>query len=85
MSDRILKCGCSAQAKIKRPGEDWVEGCGVHMCSEFLEEQPNLEGRMAYCAYGRHGEKPSDPKLAFFEYRPNMPTDRYYCGCYGYD
>jgi len=30
-------------------------------------------------------ERPSSPKLAFFESRPGEPYDKFYCGCRGWD
>lgn len=30
-------------------------------------------------------ERPSDMRLAFFEYKPTKPFDTFYCGCGGWD
>lgn len=84
MNNMLMKCGCSANAKLK-VNEEWVDACAVHMCSDVHENPPNLDNRVAYCSYGRHAEKASNTKLAFFRYRPDKPTDEYYCGCYGWD
>lgn len=44
----------------------------------------DLSSRKMRCTYG-HDPVPSDARGAFFQYRPDMPTDSYYCGCRGWD
>ena len=81
MSATIMKCGCRAQGTTKIDGKD-VPVCVIHLCTEVMEEQPNLEGRKAECTYcGK--KKDSSADLPFFEYKPDSSTDRYYCGCIG--
>ena len=46
-------------------------------------------GRNMECRQCRRGEpcrceRPSSPKLAFFEHKPDLAYDRYYCGCWGW-
>jgi hypothetical protein len=61
--------------------------------SRVADERPSLEGRTMRCTYatGRDGKGhqpatvPSRWGAAFFEYRPDKATDRYYCGCWGWD
>jgi hypothetical protein len=85
MSNPIMKCGCAANATISVAGGAPLPGCGVHRCTEPHQDPPSLEGRTAFCAYGRHGERPSSTALAFFESHPDREHDVYYCGCFGWD
>lgn len=32
-----------------------------------------------------HSFAPSSTDLPFFEYQPTQPTDKYFCGCFGWD
>jgi hypothetical protein len=73
-----------AIAKMKKDGEIRPV-CPTHMCFEPAETIPDLKGRIAHCAYGKHAPRNSDLRLAFFEYCPERDYDRYYCGCYGWD
>lgn len=76
----LMACGCVAQATTPDGGP----ACGVHFESRRAETVPDLSGRTAVCSYG-HRPVPSALTLAFFEHRPHRDTDRYYCGCYGWD
>jgi hypothetical protein len=47
-------------------------------------------GRNMGCSKCRRGNPcqctvPSSPDLAFFEHKPNLAHDKYYCGCWGWD
>ena len=80
MTKPLLSCGCAANA-VNGNGKP---SCAIHFCTEIVPT-PNLENRTAICSYGKHAEVPSSTDLAFFEYMPNQPHDRYYCGCYGWE
>jgi hypothetical protein len=80
----MMKCGCSAQGTVSRPGQPAVVSCAVHACTDVADGTPDLTGRTAVCSYGGN-EVPSRPDLAFFQHCPNEKHDRYYCGCYGWD
>lgn len=89
MNITIMKCGCAANANCSSMGgikyDPPIPSCVIHDCIEPAENQPDLTGRMARCAYFSHCKsiQPSDPKeLAFFEYRgPGSPESRDICKC----
>lgn len=58
----------------------------VARCS-YYGSTPSGRNHSGPCKRGEpcHCEKPSSPDLAFFEYRPAEDTDRFYCGCWGWD
>lgn len=84
MENVLMQCGCRAQGKSKGKPVCVVH-LGLDPRAELIAETPKLEGRTAHCCYGTHGTVPSSLKLPFFEYRPESPQDRYYCGCHGWD
>lgn len=47
----------------------------------------NIRKSTHYGEYGKDGRSfaPSSPDLPFFEHKPDRDTDRYYCGCFGWD
>lgn len=62
--------------------------CAICGCAQVVKpvEAPTegLEGRRARCSdCGTTTE--SKWTLPFFKYQPEQDTDRYYCGCYGWD
>lgn len=81
----MMTCGCAAAGTLSINGGPAFVGCGIHSCTEVADSNPLLEGRTAMCSYGAHGETPSSPSLAFFQYTPGQKHDRYYCGCHGWD
>ena len=90
---KMMKCGHAAQA-VNGKGEPVCVICvGINPGATVVDDAPpSLAGRMAECSYRRpgpypenHRAVPSDPGLPFFEHRPDSPTDRYYCGCFGWD
>lgn len=52
---------------------------------EVVPHPPDLAGRIAECVYKCGSKRESNYNLAFFNHTPNLPTDNYYCGCYGWD
>jgi len=79
----VMACGCAGQSLLSGPGiVGSVRGCGVHWVTAPMAPKPSLEGRIATCAYGEHGAKPSSPDLAFFEYRgPGSRSAEDTCEC----
>ena len=84
MTKYLMACGCVAQGVIT--GTD-KPVCAIHDCLEVVREcegNEGLEGRKAVCSYGDNTVD-SRWNLPFFMHRPNMETDEYYCGCWGWD
>lgn len=84
MERPLMKCRHTATGTLQR------EGVGVPVCvscgvTEISEVTPDLENRIATCSYGCGSSSKSKLSLAFFEHLPDRETDRYYCGCYGWD
>lgn len=87
----IMKCGCVAFAySVNRETGEHTPCCFTHsgvidavgddIGKTIMRKQPNLDGRMAECAYGCGSMKPSSVKLAFFEYRgPDSPDSKRKC------
>lgn len=87
MKTKLMKCGHSANAIMT--GTDGIKRdccaiCAPHPTAFEEATTPNLDGRIALCAYCRK-EAPSNVDLPFFEYLPAKSNDRYYCGCRGWD
>jgi len=86
MTKPMMKCGHTANGKIN--GKPCCLICyGIKDgATEVAKESdlPNLEGRVAKCAYCENTQ-PSSFKLAFFEYKSNEKYDKYYCGCRGWN
>lgn len=78
----MMKCGHSANAtKNGKPA------CVICMGKPEAEQEavaPDLTGRVAKCGYCSNKQE-SRIGMAFFEYRPEEETDRFYCGCGGWD
>jgi hypothetical protein len=94
----MMRCGHAANATRDtvdgpKPCCAICAGIGGLGGDEVADERPSLEGRTMRCTYatGRDGKGhqpatvPSRWGAAFFEYRPDKATDRYYCGCWGWD
>ena len=85
MSKPLMKCGHVANAKDKEGKDVCVICVGIDPgATEVKDPNPKFEGRKAICATCGH-ETESRPELAFFEYRPLVINDLYYCGCRGWD
>lgn len=90
MERQLMKCGhTSSGTYTDKEGVKRVVciSCvGIREGAEEIEtELPNLEGRIAKCCYGCGSSAESKIRLPFFEHLPDNETDRYYCGCYGWD
>ena len=85
----MMQCGHAANATYQDNGE--VKPCcaiciGLEPGAKVVATNPpDLTGRFATCAYGDHKRVPSSSGLAFFKHQPDQKTDRYYCGCRGWD
>lgn len=80
----LMKCGHAANA-TKSDGSPCCIICtGLTADADIVAEQPNFHDRVAKCADCKTvvGSKTT---LPFFEYRPMCDTDRYYCGCRGWE
>ena len=85
----LMKCGCVSQGVCSgRNGVTFdppIPACIVHECYDPADEKPNLDGRIAQCAYlpKGHAPKPSSLDLAFFEFQGEgspAATDKCKCG-----
>jgi len=87
MSRPLMKCGHAAQGRIAGTDQPVCAICyGLTPgASEVDQAPPDLAGREARCSYHDEPRRPSSYDLAFFQHRPDQPTDIYYCGCYGWD
>jgi hypothetical protein len=87
----MMQCGHRANATQTQPDGSKLNVCVICIgdpgADRVMEEEPDLTGRIARCAYIRSckSEKPSTDKLAFFEHKPGAEFDTYYCGCMGWD
>jgi hypothetical protein len=86
----LMKCGHAANGVHK--GHPVCVACfGIVDGADVVDTyEPQLQGRKAQCVYGGKEGHPgsevdSSTRLAFFEHRPNEATDRYYCGCFGWN
>ena len=85
----LMKCGHAANSFHVLKDGTTVPSCvicwGIHSGADTIDDTPpTLEGRMARC-YEGCSMVPSSTALAFFEYIAESETDRYYCGCRGWD
>ena len=84
MGEVMMKCRHAANATHN--GKPVCAICfGLTPDAEILADTaPDLTGRKARCGFCG---KLTDSKISlpFFEYRPDMDTDSYYCGCWGWD
>ena len=79
----MMKCGHVANALRTNTGptkhDPPLDCCTICDCIEEAP-MPDLTGRMAACMCGR--KEPSDPELAFFEWRgEGSPRSEYQCTC----
>lgn len=84
----LMMCGHSSNGAIRQSdGKPICVACiGIVAGADVpVETLPDLTGRIASCSYGNHRDVPSSVNLAFFAHQPDQPTDRYYCGCRGWD
>jgi hypothetical protein len=81
----MMKCGHAANAKTA-DGKPCCAICaGIRPgADQPADVAPDLTNRMARCSTCGVRRVPSSAGLAFFEFRPTMDTDRYYCGCMGW-
>jgi len=89
----MMKCGHAANAETA----DNKPACGICGCTELSEQEIDLTGRKARCAYygkvvklqGRtsrcESESESSTSLPFFAHKPESEYDEYYCGCLGWN
>lgn len=78
-SKKLMACGHAANATF-----DGEPACAICRKTEAAQVQMDLEGRSAWCVLCGENTQ-SSTNLPFFEYRPNLDTDTYYCGCWGWD
>lgn len=83
--NNLMQCGCAANARDEKGNPVCVVHLGIVEGADKVAEVPNLTGRRAQCCYNCGSEVDSSLDLAFFEYLPDNPTDRYYCGCWGWE
>ena len=79
----LMECGHTAQG---RNADGWccVICVMIHPGARTpMKEPPSLSERKAECGYCKHTVA-SKYDLAFFESRPLLPTDGFYCGCRGW-
>lgn len=93
---KLMKCGHVAAA-TDQSGKPVCPMCfgiveGADTVDREVSGKEGLEGRRADCVYKKAkpgntcgGKVDSSWELPFFEYRPGQETDRYYCGCWGWD
>ncbi|MDY0236996.1 MAG: hypothetical protein RBR71_13305 [Gudongella sp.] len=83
MTRVMMACGHMANT-AHRTGGRLAPICAICGCSEVVDAPVLPEGREAKCSYcGR--TRSSSIRLPFFQSRPDMPFDRYYCGCLGWE
>lgn len=78
----MMACGHASNATCGGAPACAICGCTTPVTAVSGTE--GLEGRSARCSEcGK--EIGSRWELAFFEHLPEMPFDRFYCGCRGWD
>lgn len=80
----MMGCGHAANARTHTGDPVCVICYGIMAGATEVVPSPNLEGRVARCSDCK-SEVPSGLALAFFEYRPDNDSDRFYCGCRGWN
>lgn len=95
----LMKCGCNTHAV--RAGTDEpvcvihvTTGGPEDPATQVEDSPPDLSQRQMRCGY-RHGKdgrvcagrtpRPSDPRAAFFQRKPDEEFDQFYDGCWGWD
>ena len=84
MDKPMMTCGHAANAYRLEADGTHTPVCVICDCDTIADDSSSIAGRMAVCPDCGH-ETPSDKNLPFFKSRPNMETDSYYDGCYGWD
>lgn len=84
MKEYLMKCGHVSNA-ITGEGNPACAICGCQNIDREVSNTEGLEGRFAVCDECRKTKVPSRWGLPFFEYRPDRDTDKFYCGCWGWD
>ena len=83
----LMKCGHTAQGKDENGNPLCVICLGDGKARQIENNKPDLTDRKARCSY--YGSCKSETKssydLPFFEHRPWLEFDKYYCGCEGWD
>lgn len=83
MDRPMMKCGHVANSELTADGRPM---CVICTCLDVDPKPVHLDGRKAKCIYRDcDSEQPSSLTLAFFEQKPTLPADRFYCGCYGWE
>lgn len=75
----MMACGHAANSTC-----NGKPACAICTCTVIAKEAPSLKDRKAVCLYC-NTKVPSSTNLPFFEYRPKLEYDGYYCGCRGWD
>lgn len=93
MNKPLMQCGHAANAsqKLLPLGDgipEEIPVCAICLginegATQVAERAVDLSNRVAKCSCGR--TRPSSLGLAFFEYKPELSNDVYYCGCRGWD
>jgi hypothetical protein len=77
--------GCGHAANGVSDGKPVCAICiGIYSGATDVVPCPDLTGRRAKCSHCSC-TLPSKATMPFFEARPLMPTDGFYCGCLGWD
>ena len=83
----LMACGHAANAEqldlFGEPRPVCAICCGIKPGWDEVAPVPVLKDRVAKCSCGL--TRPSSTKLAFFEHRPELSSDSFYCGCRGWD
>ncbi len=82
MPDVMMECGHRAQGVVS--GKPVCVICYGDPRAVIVKEKPPLDNRKAKCTYCKN-ETASSISLPFFEHRPAMEKDGYYCGCKGWN
>lgn len=83
----LMSCGHRSNSRKSLGNGKFAPICVMCGCTEVVREvreQEGLEGRKAKCQYCDF-TRDSKWGLAFFEYRPELDHDCFYCGCRGWD
>lgn len=81
----LMVCGHASNSIDPKTGTPWCVICGCNIPDHQIQTPTEgLEGRKASCSYCGHKTE-SKWTLAFFNYRPKLEFDGYYCGCRGWD
>jgi len=80
----LMKCGHAANATDMKTGDPCCAICAPDPDAYLPTNSPSYKNRKAICPSCKK-TKPSSESLPFFEYRPTMEFDSFYCGCRGWD